>query len=146
MFESGTPAELLAQLEAGAAALDDPSSWPADQFALLAEAGILKWVIPVEHGGRPATQREMLDGYEDFAAACLTTAFVLTQRNGACQRIADSDADELKAAMLPKLAVGELFATVGISHLTTSRQHLRQPAVAASMHGEVVTLNGMVRG
>lgn len=144
MLDSGISAGLLTSLEAAAPRLDVPSAWPADQFALLADAGILKWVIPAEYGGNLATQRQMLDGYEALAAACLTTAFVLTQRNGACQRIADSDADELKAALLPKLAVGELFATVGISHLTTSRQHLRQPAVSASMHGEVVTLNGMV--
>src|SRR5262249_19556136 len=32
---------------------------------------------------------------------------------------------------LPKLAIGECFTTVGISHLTTSRQHLATPAVAA---------------
>lgn len=144
MFDAGVSAGLLTKLEAAAPLLDDPSAWPADQFALLADAGILKWVIPSEYSGRPATQRQMLDGYEALAAACLTTAFVLTQRNGACQRIADSSADELKAELLPKLAVGELFATVGISHLTTSRQHLRQPAVAASMQGDAVTLNGTV--
>ena len=140
----GITAELRMQLEAAAPGLDDPSAWPADQFTLLADAGVLKWVIPVEYGGSPATQREMLDGYETLAAACLTTAFVLTQRNGACQRIADSNADELKAKLLPKLAVGELFATVGISHLTTSRQHLQQPAVAASMQGDRVNLSGTV--
>ncbi len=64
-----------------------------------------------------------------LAAACLTTTFVLTQRNGACQRIAGSSNEVLRSDLLPRLARGEIFATVGISHLTTSRQHWRQPAV-----------------
>ncbi len=136
--------ELLRQLSAAAPGLDDPDAWPADQFARLAQAGILRWVIPSEYGGFPASPIQLLRGYEALAAACLTTAFVLTQRNGACQRIADSSADGLKAELLPRLASGDLFATVGISHLTTSRQHLGQPAVAASLTGDSITLNGTV--
>ena len=53
---------------------------------------------------------------------------MLTQRNAACQRIANSDNQEIKAELLPPLCAGESFATVGISHLTTSRQHLAKPA------------------
>jgi alkylation response protein AidB-like acyl-CoA dehydrogenase len=34
--------------------------------------------------------------------------------------------------LLPRLASGELFATVGISHLTTSRRHLTRPVLAAT--------------
>ena len=37
----------------------------------------------------------------------------------------------MKSGLLPPLCRGETFATVGISHLTTSRQHLAQPAVTA---------------
>jgi alkylation response protein AidB-like acyl-CoA dehydrogenase len=121
--------ELLAKLFERSGALDAAGQWPAEQFALLAQAGLLGWVIPRQYGGREVTERELLEGYIDLASACLTTTFVLTQRNGACQRIAGSPNDELKADLLPKLARGELFATVGISHLTTSRQHLRLPAV-----------------
>jgi alkylation response protein AidB-like acyl-CoA dehydrogenase len=37
----------------------------------------------------------------------------------------------MKAELLPDLCCGKTFATVGISHLTTSRQHLARPAVSA---------------
>ena len=121
--------ELLQRLAALGGALDARQTWPAEQFRLLAEAGVLAWVIPREYGGAGVSERELVAGYVRLASACLTTAFVLTQRNGACARIAASQNDRLKADLLPRLARGELFATVGISHLTTSRQHLRIPAV-----------------
>ena len=72
----------------------------------------------------------------------MTTAFVLTQRNGACQRIAGSQNEALKAELLPAFCRGELFTTVGISHLSTSRQHLGRPAVQVEDNGARFTING----
>ena len=37
----------------------------------------------------------------------------------------------LKELLLPDLASGKSFATVGISHLTTSRQHMKTPVLRA---------------
>lgn len=122
--------ELLERLARLSPALDLEERWPDEQWPLLAQAGVLKWVIPAEFGGVNLAPAELLDGYMQLASACLTTTFILTQRNGACQRIAGSANEALKAEWLPALARGERFATVGISHLTTSRQHWRQPAVA----------------
>lgn len=123
--------ELRERLIQAAPELDGPDQWPGEQFRWLAEAGVLGWVIPREFGGSEVTSAELLEGYTWLAESCLTTTFVLTQRNGACQRIAGSENEALKADLLPRLGTGELFATVGISHLTTSRQHLRRPAVTA---------------
>jgi len=123
--------DILSELAALSGNLDAQQSWPNEQFKLLGRAGALAWVIPAEYGGSEISQRDLLAGYVDLASACLTTTFVLTQRNGACQRIAASPNEALKSRLLPQLARGELFATVGISHLTTSRQHLKQPAVRA---------------
>lgn len=121
--------EILEKLADQSGGLDARSEWPARQFELLAQHGVLGWVIPREYGGSSIGEQELLAGYVKLAEACLATTFVLTQRNGACQRIAASQNDLLKSELLPRLAHGELFATVGISHLTTSRQHLRLPAV-----------------
>ncbi len=101
-------------------------------------------MIPKQHGGAEIDDEELLIGYEKLAAACLTTTFVLTQRNGACQRIALSKNDDLKAELLSKLCTDAMFATVGISHLTTSRQHLGKPAVRAEKHGDRWLLHGCV--
>jgi alkylation response protein AidB-like acyl-CoA dehydrogenase len=136
--------ELLRKLADRSGALDAGQQWPVEQFALLAEAGVLGWVIPREFGGSAIGERELIGGYVQLAAACLTTTFVLTQRNGACQRIAASPNETLKAELLPRLAWGELFATVGISHLTTSRQHLRLPAVQVVDEGSTLRFDGEV--
>ena len=120
---------LLEKLADLSGELDARQEWPRLQFELLAQQRILGWVIPKEYGGSSISERELLAGYVELAEACLTTTFVLTQRNGACQRIAASQNDWLKSELLPRLVTGELFATVGISHLTTSRQHMRLPAV-----------------
>lgn len=139
-----TFAKLLQELTHQALAVDASGAWPTGQMAALAEAGVLKWTIPAEYGGEPRDDWEMAQGYRDLAAACLTTCFILTQRNGACQRIIGSESDSLKASLLPRLATGELFATVGISHLTTSRQHVAQPAVSAEFEGAEILLDGVI--
>ena len=91
--------DLLQNLSNGAAQVDASATWPAEQFTWLAHAGVLQWVIPTEFAGLACSERELLSGYIDLAAACLTTTFILTQRNGACQRIAGSQNAELKAEL-----------------------------------------------
>ncbi|HLJ12165.1 MAG TPA: acyl-CoA dehydrogenase family protein, partial [Planctomycetaceae bacterium] len=136
--------DLIVRLAELAGPLDASGQWPALQFELLSKAGVLGWVVPREFGGAQVSERELLTGYVEMASACLTTTFVLTQRHGACQRIAASDNQSLKADLLPKLVRGEIFATVGISHLTTSRQHWRTPAVEVAEEGAAYRLNGEV--
>ncbi|MEZ6052718.1 MAG: acyl-CoA dehydrogenase family protein [Planctomycetaceae bacterium] len=135
---------LLADLSRSAAEVDQQGTWPEGQFSRLAEEGVLGWVIPIEYGGSELDPEMLIFGYERLATACLTTTFNLTQRNGACQRIAGCDNSELKAELLPDLASGRLFATVGVSHLTTSRQHLSQPAVQAEEIEDTFVLNGQI--
>ncbi len=136
---------LSAQLEELSPALVDVDDWPGHQLhELVAAAGLLRWGLPAEFGGVAVSDTAMLNAYETLAAACLTTTFVLTQRNAACQRIANSDNREIKAELLPPLCAGESFATVGISHLTTSRQHLAKPAVSAVETSDGFVLDGTV--
>jgi alkylation response protein AidB-like acyl-CoA dehydrogenase len=122
---------LCGWLEELATTLSSVDDWPKEQLELLARTGVVAWGLPTEFGGCAVGETDMLAAYEMLAAVCLTTTFVLTQRNAACQRIANSRNEEIKAELLPPLCRGELFATVGISHLTTSRQHLGTPAVSA---------------
>jgi alkylation response protein AidB-like acyl-CoA dehydrogenase len=143
-LESFLPVELTGLLERYADRLESEQDWPGLQFQALQEAGLLGWVIPPRWGGTPFLQPELIASYVRLAQSCLTTAFVLTQRNAACQRLADSSNDALKDRWLPGLARGEFFATVGISHLSTSRQHLRQPAVTVDCQHGGYLLNGEV--
>ena len=123
---------------------DAEDVWPAAQLERLADAGVLGWVIPAQFGGSEIPGADLIAGYEFLARTDLLTTFVLTQRNGACQRIVGSTNEDLKAELLPKLCTGELFATVGISHLTTSRQHLQRPAVEVLETADGYVLHGAV--
>ena len=124
--------------------LDDAANWPSSSLEVLGDAGVLGWVIPREYGGSELPAARLVEGYLQLARECLPTTFVLTQRNAACQRFALSENESLKADLLPQLVSADRFATVGISHLTTSRQHLSQPAVRVSIDGTRLQLDGVV--
>ncbi len=118
--------------------------WPAESLAALSQANVLRWTIPREYGGLAIEDAELQAGYVELSEACLLTAFILTQRNGAIQRLASSDNESVKLRWLPRLCTDDCFATVGISHLTTSRQHWRRPPVTAELREDCVVLRGEV--
>ena len=122
--------------------LDAPKAWPREQLALCGQAGVFEWFVPREQGGQGWSEPDVVSGYLALSEACLTTTFVITQRTGACQRIADCENDFLRQTLLPDLLTGKTFATVGISHLTTSRQHLEQPVMRAEESAGGFVLDG----
>jgi len=122
---------LCARLHEAASNLDAYETWPIEQLAWCAEAGVFRWFIDEEHGGLNWTDAEIVEGYLALSQSCLTTTFILTQWSAACRRIATSTNRDLRERLLPLLATGGLFATVGISHLSTSRQHTSRPALTA---------------
>ncbi|MEQ8787366.1 MAG: acyl-CoA dehydrogenase family protein [Pirellulaceae bacterium] len=122
---------LCQQLASRAADLDQPGAWPAAQLDLCGKFGVFEWFLEPEWGGQDWSEADLVRGYLRLSAACLTTTFVITQRTGACRRIAVSENRTLQQRLLPDLVGGKTFATVGISHLTTSRRHLKRPVLRA---------------
>jgi alkylation response protein AidB-like acyl-CoA dehydrogenase len=135
-------AELCRELAGRAGELDATGAWPAEQLRLCGEYGVYQWFAAPQWGGQGWNEEDVLRGYLALSAACLTTTFILTQRQGACRRIESSENYSLKERLLPGLTSGDLFATVGISHLTTSRRHLGKPALAARRADGGFVLNG----
>lgn len=133
-------ATALARLATRADAI---SEWPEPSWRALQEAGGTRWLVPEAHGGEGLAGRALQERYEWAARQCLTTAFILSQRDAACRRIIAFGTQDLVRTVLPGLARGETFATVGLSHLTTSRQHLA-PQVTARAKGDGIVLNGEV--
>lgn len=121
---------LFEKLRNKASELSGSGQWPMEQLGLCGEAGVFKWFIGEAYGGSNFDKAGIVDGYIDLASSCLTTTFVITQRTGACHRIEASSNESLKSKLLPMLAAGELFATLGISHLTTSHRHQGKPALS----------------
>ncbi|HEX6961912.1 MAG TPA: acyl-CoA dehydrogenase family protein, partial [Lacipirellula sp.] len=124
-------AELCAEFAARADALDTSADWPAEQLRLCGEYGVYQWFAGPRWGGQAWDQEKILRGYLALSSACLTTTFILTQRDGACRRMETSANEALQERLLPDLTSGKLFATVGISHLTTSRRHVAKPVLQA---------------
>lgn len=135
---------LITTISELAAGSDAEQLWPAAAWDALKQAGVLGWNVPLEFGGADLDSVEMTYGYIRLAEACLTTTFVLTQFNAACQRINWSEDQELKTRVFHELVSGAKFATVGISHLTTSRQHLSKPTVVAEKTATGWLLDGFV--
>lgn len=136
-------AELCQRLREAAPALDSAGSWPAEQIRWCAAAGVFRWFIPTSFGGYGWNEQQILAGYLALSQSCLTTTFVLTQWQAACRRVLASQNLSLQQQLLPAMAAGELFATVGISHLTTSRQHVAQPVLMAhTLPDGCLQLNG----
>jgi alkylation response protein AidB-like acyl-CoA dehydrogenase len=133
----------LAALSAHAAAADGRPAWPEASWDALRAAGVPGWAVARSHGGRDLPHAELLDGYERLAGACLTTCFILSQRDAACRRLRDGGNAALRDEVLPPLARGETFATVGLSQLTTSRQHLG-PALTARLTDDGILLSGTI--
>lgn len=134
--------ELCLKLGELAPQLEQADAWPAEQLQLCADYGVFEWFLPIEMGGQGWSEFDIVRGYLKLSAACLTTTFIITQRMGACRRLAVSDNRVLAEQWLPGLIKGETFATVGISHLTTSRRHLSKPILTAEKTESGFLLNG----
>ena len=140
--EDSALVQLCAQLAKLAEEQDTTGAWPARQLQLCADYGVFEWFVGDRWGGQAWDDEAIVRGHLALSAACLTTTFVLTQRTGACRRIESTGIQQLQDELLPDLVRGQLMATVGISHLTTSRRHLASPVLSArSVEGGYV-LNG----
>lgn len=126
---------LCQTLVQNAAKCSTKEAWPAESMEACGIAGVHRWFVDRDLGGDGWSEGEVIDGYLMLSRHCLTTAFILTQRTGAMKRIAGSGNTTAIERWLPELLQGTCFGTVGISHLTTSRQHLKQPALVARSCG-----------
>jgi alkylation response protein AidB-like acyl-CoA dehydrogenase len=134
--------KLCESLRAASSRLEDDDGWPQEQLRDCGQQGVYEWFLEEPSGGQAWSSPDLCRGYLALSAACLTTTFVITQYMGACQRIAASGNRSAQQRWLPSLIRGDEFGTVGISHLTTSRRHLRQPVLRAEARGQTLRLTG----
>ena len=136
-------ASLKEELNRRAEAADRSPDWPAESWDLLKKSGALGISIPALYGG---TERNPVDRQiimEEIASSCLTTAFILSQREAAVRQILKGPIP-LQERYLPLLANGTAFMTVGLSQLTTSRQHLGPALRATRISSGGYQLNGEI--
>lgn len=141
-FHESDLSELSQVLAQQSVALRSHQDWPAEQLLALARGDVFRWFVPQEYGGWGWSAVDQIRGYLQLGAGCLTTAFVLTQWVAAVRRLLSSENELLRERLMPDLAAGKLFATVGISHLTTSSQHLQRPVLRATETADGFVLDG----
>src|SRR3569623_1878650 len=95
----GTVLPILAE---HASADDGERRWPAPSWEAIRQGGVLAWFIPSEWGGAERNDVDLLTGYEQLASACLTTCFLLSQREAACRRLRDGGSAALRQDLLPR--------------------------------------------
>jgi butyryl-CoA dehydrogenase len=137
------PQTVIDELSTHAEEADAQPSWPAGSWHALRQAGGLRWAISIAYGGDGLQGVDLLLRYRDLAGACLTTCFILSQRDAAVRRLRDSGNAMLCERLLPALARGETFTTVGLSQLTTARQHTA-PTFTARLDADALVLDGVI--
>jgi butyryl-CoA dehydrogenase len=133
--------DLATTLALRADASDRSLAWPVESMNAVQAAGGLAWSIPKKWGGMEWSPVERLAGHEHLASGCLTTAFILSQRE-ACVRQLLKGPRSLQERFLPDLLAGA-YGTVGLSQLTTSRQHLG-PSLLATATDRGYQLDGSI--
>ncbi|MDB5349979.1 MAG: acyl-CoA dehydrogenase [Planctomycetota bacterium] len=105
--------------------------WPERLWGILAEFGATRWAFPAV-SGEAIDRSSLVRRYAKVAEGSLTAAFILTQHDAAIRRLFAASAPGKARAeeRLERIAAGEVFPTVGISQLTTSRRHGTRAMVA----------------
>ena len=126
---------LTQNLAAQAGPLDKSGDWPTHQIRQCGQSGVFRWFVGPERGGLGCSDADILRGYLQLSASCLTTSFILTQFTGALRRVAASGA-AIVDRVLEDLLSGQSLASLGISHLTTSHRHLGKSILSAELSAE----------
>jgi alkylation response protein AidB-like acyl-CoA dehydrogenase len=133
---------VFAELTRLAESADRLSQWPADSWQCLGDLEALRWTLPPPFGlGLDGVS--VWERLELVAAACTTSAFIWTQRESACRHIAEKASASVRQELLEQLALGTIFTTVGLAHLTTSRQHV-SPALVVTEDNAGFILDGVL--
>ncbi|HBV61838.1 MAG TPA: acyl-CoA dehydrogenase [Rhodopirellula sp.] len=135
--------DLCDELSRLADTITDVTDWPSESLRLCGQRGVYRWFLPEDLGGYGWSASDQIRGYLRLSQADLTTTFVITQYMGAVRRIAASRNTAVIESWLEKLASGQQFSTVGISHLTTSRRHLTRPVLRAEHTADGYILDGL---
>lgn len=133
---------LLPEVRRRADLLDQSGQWPADDLRELAKLGTMRWGISPQFGGVGLSPLELHLCYEHLAGASLAVALILSQRDSAVALLEAGDS-QTAGPLLRRLADNQVFTTVGIAQLTTSRQG-GPPALRARQRRAGWTIDGLI--
>jgi alkylation response protein AidB-like acyl-CoA dehydrogenase len=126
-------------------AWDRAAAWPRDLFAELAEMGLCGLTVPEEFGGQGQDVVAAVAVIEELsrAGAFLAGPFIHCAFYGG-MNIAENGSDAQKAALLPKLARGELLFAYGLSEPDIGGD-LASVTTRATRDGDTIIIRGAKR-
>jgi butyryl-CoA dehydrogenase len=101
---------------------DLTNEWPARLWEIIAGSGATRWALPEEFGGQSCPRPLLIQRYAQLATGSLCAVFILSQHDAAVRRLVESRTNLSATHWLHEIGARRAFATVGISHLTTSRR------------------------
>ncbi len=134
--------KILTAIQNHATERDVTGDWPAADLEMLAESGAMRWALPHPFGSN-LPPMELHGRYEAIAAASLAVALILTQRDSAVALIEQSEEFPRRQELLKKLSDNQIWATIGIAQLTTSRQG-GLPSLRATPDGDGYSIDGLI--
>lgn len=124
--EDDPEAPALASASAELAAEDDRSAdldiWCGAFWSALERIGGPRWTLPARFGGTECPRPLLVQRSAQLAGSSLTAVFILSQHDAALRRLLAAPANPTAVRWLEAVGAGGIVATVGISHLTTSRR------------------------
>jgi alkylation response protein AidB-like acyl-CoA dehydrogenase len=115
-------ATLTAQLGEEDGLSADREDWPASLWGLLERAGAPRWTLPVDYAGQACPRPLLVQRAAQLAGGSLTAVFILSQHEAALRRLLAAAGTPTADRWLHAVGGHRAVATVGISHLTTSRR------------------------
>ncbi len=120
----------------------DRDEWPARLWAIVDRIGAPRWTLPVVLGGRNDPRPVLVQRHARLAAGSLTAAFILSQHEAGLRRLMAAVDRPIAAHWLQAVAQDQAVATVGISHLTTSKRLGAQAIRISQVAGGRYRLDG----
>lgn len=130
-----------AHLAPQAAAIDREGRWPRENFAALADAGLLGLMVPREAGGLGQGFVGLVAVIEELAQACASTALCFGMHCVASKVLSVRATPLQRARYLEPIARGEHVTTLALSEPGTG-VHFYLPQASFRVEGEEFVLNG----
>jgi alkylation response protein AidB-like acyl-CoA dehydrogenase len=104
------------RIRPGTAERDRNHEFPAEVVKEMGEMGLLGMIVGEEYGGAGLDQLTYVVAVEELARVCPSVAVTMSVTNSVCcWPIATFGRDELKRAVLPRLASGECLGAFGLT-------------------------------
>lgn len=101
--------EVAEVLRTYAAAVDEERRFPAEGMKTLRESGLMGLLVPVEFGGLGGEVADLVSMATDLAGGCVSTALMWAMHCQQVDALVRHATEELKKALLPKIAAGEVY-------------------------------------